>query len=230
MKKHLVVLTGAGVSAESGLRTFRDNNGLWEEYNIYEVATPEAWHSNPERVLEFYNKRRKQLFEAKPNRAHEMLAELEDNFDVHIITQNIDDLHERAGSRNVLHLHGELKKARSTINESHVVEIDGWELKPGDLCPYGSQLRPHVVWFGEDVPLMNRAAEITATADILLIIGTSLNVYPAAGLVHLLAEETAIFVIDPSEVPLSNKAIHIKKTATLGMHELKNTLIEQYAN
>ena len=230
MKKHLVVLTGAGVSAESGLRTFRDNNGLWEEYNVYEVATPQAWHSNPELVLEFYNQRRKQLLEVLPNAAHKILANLEDRFIVSIITQNIDDLHERAGSSNVLHLHGELKKARSTINSKYVVPINGWELTLGETCPQGGQLRPHVVWFGEDVPMMYRASEITSTADVLLIVGTSLNVYPAAGLVDVAPRSAPVYVVDPSEVPISSRAVHIQQPATKGMTELKERLIELYAN
>lgn len=230
MKKHLVVLTGAGVSAESGLRTFRENNGLWEEYNVYDVATPQAWNSNPKLVLEFYNQRRKQLFEALPNTAHKILADLEDRFFVSIITQNIDDLHERAGSSNVLHLHGELKKARSTLNAKYVVPINGWELNIGDTCPQGGQLRPHVVWFGEDVPMMEQAAEITSTADILLVAGTSLNVYPAAGLVDIAPPAVPVYVVDPSEVPIANNAIHIQKPATTGMEEFKQRLIELYVN
>jgi NAD-dependent deacetylase len=230
MKKHLVVLTGAGVSAESGLRTFRDNNGLWEEYSVYEVATPQAWNSNPELVLEFYNQRRKQLLEVLPNAAHKILANLEDRFIVSIITQNIDDLHERAGSSNVLHLHGELKKARSTINSDYVVTINGWELKKGEKCPQGGQLRPHVVWFGEDVPMMYQAAEITASADILLVVGTSLNVYPAAGLVDIVPKSTPIYVVDPSDVAVTNNAVHIKQPATKGMVELKERLIKLYSN
>ena len=230
MKKHLVVLTGAGISAESGLRTFRDNDGLWEEYNVYEVATPEAWLSDPKLVLEFYNQRRKQLLHASPNGAHKILAELEDRFVVSIITQNIDDLHERAGSSKVLHLHGELKKARSTIDPLHIVDIDGWELNFGDLCPRGGQLRPHVVWFGEDVPMMHQAAQITATGDILWIVGTALNVYPAASLTHYVDHATPIYVVDPAEVPISDSAIHIMKPATKGMEELQPALIEQYGN
>ena len=197
MKKSIVVLTGAGMSAESGLKTFRDNNGLWNNYRVEEVASPIAWETNMEMVLEFYNQRRRQLYEVGPNPGHFALARLEENFDVQIITQNVDDLHERAGSSNVLHLHGELKKVRSTADPGIVFELDGWELKAGDKCPRGSQLRPHIVWFGEPVPNIARAAEIATTADILLIIGTSLQVYPAAGLVHYAPVESRKYYVDP---------------------------------
>ena len=194
--KNIVVLTGAGMSAESGLNTFRDANGLWEGHDVMEVASPEGWYQNQELVLDFYNKRRRQLLEAKPNRAHEMLAELESRFKVDIITQNVDDLHERAGSSSVLHLHGELLKVRSTKNEQLVYR---WEkdLHTGDLCQLGSQLRPHIVWFGEAVPMLNRAVDITAGADVLLIIGTSLQVYPAASLIHYSRSQTPVYLIDP---------------------------------
>jgi NAD-dependent deacetylase len=194
--KNIVVLTGAGMSAESGLNTFRDANGLWEGHDVMEVASPEGWYQNQELVLDFYNKRRRQLLEAKPNRAHEMLAELESRFKVDIITQNVDDLHERAGSSSVLHLHGELLKVRSTKNEQLVYR---WEkdLVTGDLCQLGSQLRPHIVWFGEAVPMLNRAVDITAGADVLLIIGTSLQVYPAASLIHYSRSQTPVYLIDP---------------------------------
>ncbi len=230
MKQHLVVLTGAGISAESGLRTFRDNNGLWEEYSIYDVATPEAWESNPKLVLEFYNQRRQQLFKAEPNEAHAVLKDLEDSFFVSIITQNIDDLHERAGSTNVLHLHGELKKARSTVNPNVIVTLDNWQLNWGDLCPEGSQLRPHVVWFGEDVPMMVEASRIASQADIMLVVGTSLNVYPAASLVHFVNPGIPLYVVDPSPVQISGSAHHIQEKATTGMQKLKHILTEQYGN
>ena len=180
--KKLVVLSGAGISAESGIKTFRDMGGLWEEYDVSEVATPAAWERNRELVLRFYNERRKALLSAQPNAAHLAIAALQKEYDVDIITQNVDDLHERAGSKNILHLHGELRKARCTVNENEIVDIDGWELNEGDLSKSGHQLRPHIVWFGELVPAIEQAIPIVHAADILLIIGTSLNVYPAAGL------------------------------------------------
>ncbi len=200
--KTVVVLTGAGISAESGISTFRDSGGLWDKYEIEEVATPEAWQKNPGLVLEFYNQRRKQLHEVEPNAAHYALAEMEKQFNVKIITQNVDDLHERAGSTNVLHLHGELKKVRSSIDPDLIYELEGWELKKGDKCEKGSQLRPHVVWFGESVPMIEPAAEISAEADIYLIVGTSLNVYPAAGLIHYVKEDTPVYLIDPKAEPV----------------------------
>lgn len=193
----VVVLTGSGISAESGISTFRDSGGLWEQYDIEDVATPKAFERNPELVLDFYNQRRKQLFEVEPNAAHYALARLENAYDVQIITQNVDDLHERAGSSNVLHLHGELKKARSTADPSLVYELNSWQLNPGDKCEKGSQLRPHVVWFGEPVPMMQEAVRITSKADICMVIGTSLNVYPAAGLIHYVPRGNPIYLIDP---------------------------------
>ncbi len=198
--KKLVVFTGAGISAESGLKTFRDSDGLWEEYDVMEVATPEAWAKNQALVLEFYNKRRKQILDATPNAAHFSLVELEQKFDVQIITQNIDDLHERAGSSNVLHLHGEIKLARSTADPSLIHHIEGWELNPGEKCKKGSQLRPHIVWFGEEVPNMSLANTIAQTADVLIIVGTSLNVYPAAGLVHYAPWHCEKYLVDPNAI------------------------------
>lgn len=195
--KTIVVLTGSGISAESGISTFRDSGGLWEKYSIEEVATPQAWQHNQDLVLDFYNQRRKQLYEVEANAAHYALAELEKKFEVKIITQNVDDLHERAGSTNVLHLHGELKKAQSSLDPSLVYDIDGWELKKGDKCARGSQLRPHVVWFGEPVPMIEPAAEISSEADIYLVVGTSLNVYPAAGLIHYTKPGIPMYLIDP---------------------------------
>jgi NAD-dependent deacetylase len=195
----IVVLTGAGISAESGIRTFRDSNGLWEEYRIEDVATFDAWLKNPELVQEFYNQRRKQLYEVEPNAAHFALVQLEKKYEVNIITQNVDDLHERAGSTKVLHLHGELKKARSTVDPDLVYAINGWELKMGDTCEKGSQLRPHIVWFGEDVPMIVPAAELSASADIFIVIGTSLNVYPAAGLINCTSPGCKKYLIDPNE-------------------------------
>ena len=194
--KNIVVLTGAGVSAESGIKTFRDANGLWEGHNVMEVASPIGWENNMELVLDFYNQRRKQLLKVKPNSAHFALAKLEKQYEVQIITQNIDDLHERAGSSNVTHLHGELLKARSTFDENLVMD---WkkDINPGDFCEHNHQLRPHVVWFGEAVPLFQRAAEITETADILIVIGTSMQVYPAASLVDFSPKHAPIYFIDP---------------------------------
>ena len=197
MTKRIVVLTGAGMSAESGIKTFRDNDGLWRNHRVEEVASPVAWASDMDLVLEFYNLRRKQLLECNPNDGHLALARLEEKYDVQIITQNVDDLHERAGSTNVLHLHGELKKVRSTVDPSYVVEMDGWELKRGDTCPKGGQLRPHIVWFGEPVPNISIAAEIATTADIMLVIGTSMLVYPAAGLIHYAPVAAKKYYIDP---------------------------------
>jgi len=196
--KKIVVLTGAGISAESGLKTFRDSGGLWEDHRIEDVATFDGWQRNPQMVLNFYNERRKQLILAEPNAAHKALVKLEEKYDVQIITQNVDDLHERAGSTKVLHLHGELKKARSTVDENLVYELDGWELKMGDKCEKGSQLRPHIVWFGEAVPLIDQAARLSEKADIFIVIGTSLNVYPAAGLLEYVPEKASLYLIDPN--------------------------------
>jgi NAD-dependent deacetylase len=225
MKKKLVILTGAGMSQESGIRTFRDMGGLWEEYDIEDVATPEAWRRNPELVMRFYNDRRKQLLESNPNAGHLGLVDLEKDFEVHIITQNVDDLHERAGSKNVLHLHGELKKARSSVDESLIYDIDGWELKFGQKCAKGSQLRPYIVWFGEAVPAMEEAIPIAESADIMVVIGTSLNVYPAAGLVNYVRKGTPIFVIDP-ERPQAyiRNVIYIQEKAGRGVELLKEEL------
>lgn len=194
--KKIVVLTGAGMSAESGLQTFRDADGLWEGHDVMQVASPEGWHKDPLLVLDFYNQRRSQLLSVKPNEAHCLLADLERDFDIEIITQNVDDLHERAGSTKVLHLHGELLKVRSTQNEDLVYD---WSknLGLGDLCELNSQLRPHIVWFGEAVPLLEQAIDITATADYLLIIGTSMQVYPAASLINYVKPGVSIYFIDP---------------------------------
>jgi NAD-dependent deacetylase len=224
----IVVFSGAGMSAESGLRTFRDNGGLWEEHSIYEVATPEAWERDQDLVLKFYNERRKQLLTAKPNAGHQALVKLEEHYDVHIVTQNIDDLHERAGSSNVLHLHGELRKARSSGREDLVYEIEGWELKKGDCCDEGFQLRPHVVWFGEQVPMIPKAADIVATADLLLVIGSSLSVYPAAGLVHAVRPGTPVILVDPGnpEVSPGPNLYHIQKPAADGVSALVDQLLQ----
>lgn len=224
--KKIVVLSGAGISAESGLKTFRDAGGLWHNHRIEEVATPEAWERNPELVMDFYNQRRKQLYEVEPNAAHFALAGLERDFDVEIVTQNVDDLHERAGSSKVLHLHGELKKVRSTVDPSLVHTLAGWELKIGDLCAKGSQLRPHIVWFGEEVPNIMTAGSIVRKADILLVIGTSLQVYPAAGLLHNAPHNIPKFLIDPNAEPdrfIQNLSV-IREKATVGVIELINQL------
>lgn len=223
MKKKLVVLTGAGMSAESGIKTFRDSDGLWENHDVMEVASIDGWRKNPQLVMEFYNQRRKQLFEVEPNAGHIGLAELEQDFDVHIITQNVDDLHERAGSTKIIHLHGELKKVRSIANEELVYTLDGWELKMGDTAEDGAQLRPHIVWFGEEVPMMETAAVITDAADILVVIGTSLQVYPAAGLLHYAPAHIPKFLIDPKGEPVNGvkNLTVLNKTATEGVAELK---------
>jgi len=201
--KKLVILSGAGISAESGVATFRDSGGLWEGHDVMDVASPEGWRKNPGLVLDFYNKRRRQLFEVEPNRAHFIAAELEKDFDVTIITQNVDDLHERAGSTNVIHLHGELLKARSAYNEDDIIDLTG-DINLGDLHTDGYQLRPHIVWFGEAVPAIEEAAYITEQADYVIVIGTSLQVYPAAGLIDFAKRTTPIFYIDPKPASIPN--------------------------
>jgi len=217
--KTIVVLTGAGISAESGIRTFRDADGLWNNYRIEEVASPVAWERDPQLVLDFYNMRRKQLYEVEPNAAHYAIAALEEHFDVQVITQNVDDLHERAGSNQVLHLHGELKKARSTADPSLVYTINGWELNLGDTCELGSQLRPHIVWFGEDVPEIMNATSLVQRADVFLVIGTSLKVYPAAGLIRYVPSNVPKFLVDPDAspaYPVPNLTL-IREKATTGV-------------
>jgi NAD-dependent deacetylase len=228
MKKKLVVLTGAGMSAESGLKTFRDMGGLWENYAIEEVATPEGWKRNPQLVLDFYNERRKQAFEAKPNRGHEILAELEEHFEVIIITQNVDGLHEKAGSSNVLHLHGELSKVRSEKKESLVYDIGDKEIQFGETAEDGGQLRPHIVWFGEMVPMIEKAVDLCLNADIFLVIGTSLQVYPAASLVGYVPSEIPKFVLDPSMPNYSFDTKNVEfilKSAVDGMQEFREKLV-----
>lgn len=222
--KHIVVLTGAGMSAESGVKTFRDHDGLWEGHDVMKVASPEGFRENPELVLDFYNQRRRQLKEVQPNQAHKDIALLEANHKVTVVTQNVDDLHERAGSTNVVHLHGELKKVRSTGNPNDI-KIWTEDINLGDTCEKGYQLRPHIVWFGEDVPMIEKAVEICITADILLIIGTSMQVYPAAGLMHYVSDDTPIYYIDPKPAVVRNQNINvIAKTATEGMKEILKIL------
>jgi NAD-dependent deacetylase len=226
--KKIVVFTGAGISAESGIKTFRDTGGLWEEHDINDVATPEAWEKNQALVIDFYNKRRKQVLEARPNEAHKALVRLEKKYDVQIITQNVDDLHERAGSSKVLHLHGEILKSRSTLDPSLTYRVKGWELKQGDKCERGSQLRPHIVWFGEMVPNMDLSYLIASKADIFIIIGTSLNVYPAAGLVEYAPSETPKYLIDPNAINhnmLLENVIPIREKAVKGVVEVVNSLL-----
>lgn len=228
MKKKLVVFTGAGVSAESGLKTFRDSDGLWEEYNVYEVATPEAWEANPGLVLEFYNKRRKQIIAAEPNLAHKAIAILEKDFEVTVITQNIDDLHERAGSTNVLHLHGNIRYSRSTNPSNPRLFPIKNDIGLGDKCPDGFQLRPHVVWFGEEVPNMEIAQEIVAKADFFIVAGTSLTVYPAAGLIHKASFKAHKYLVDPKEVRVTDieNITLIKEKASVGLPRLAQELLK----
>lgn len=226
--KRLVVLTGAGISAESGIPTFRDSDGLWEGYDVMEVATPEGWKKNPALVLDFYNLRRKRALEVKPNRGHEILAELQDSFDVTVVTQNVDDLHERAGSKKVIHLHGSLFESRSTADERLVYPIKGWELKIGDLCEKGSQLRPNIVWFGEMVPMIEVAADHAAKADIFLVVGTSMLVYPAAGLIHYVGYDVPKFVVDPKLPDIGNipqLTMYAEKAST-GMEKVRSELMK----
>ena len=225
--KKLVVLSGAGMSAESGISTFRDSGGLWEKYRVEDVATPEAWEENPELVLEFYNQRREQLLKAEPNAGHLALAELEKSYDVQIITQNVDNLHERARSTKVLHLHGELMKVRSTGFGQEVYELssDNYRTRLGDNCPKGFQLRPHIVWFGENVPNYSKAVEMAQQADVMLVIGTSLQVYPAAGLVNYSPKGIPVYLIDPNEIPnLPSHITVISKGASEGMKEILDIL------
>jgi NAD-dependent deacetylase len=223
-RKKVVILSGAGISAESGIKTFRGADGLWENHRIEDVATPAAWAKNPELVLRFYDERRMQVINAEPNAAHRALAELEQEMDVHIVTQNIDDLHERAGSSMVLHLHGEIMQARSTANDSLVVPVQDGRIRMGETCPLGSQLRPHIVWFGEAVPLLEDAASIVSQADHLVIIGTSLNVYPAAGLVNAAGPDCRIYAVDPNPIPVGQNVKHIMEPASQGVPAFVNLI------
>ncbi len=230
--KKIVILTGAGISAESGISTFRDANGLWRNHRMEDVASPIAWANDMDLVLEFYNIRRKQLFEVHPNKGHEALVKLEKHFDIQIITQNVDDLHERAGSSNILHLHGEMKKVRSSVDSNLIYEMDQWELKKGDLCEKGSQLRPHIVWFGEAVPALSRAIEIVRQADILMIIGTSLVVYPAASLMDYAPQGIPVYYVDPQAEQLSYKTnvVCLAQKAGDGLPILVDQLIAEFGN
>ena len=230
MKKKLVVLTGAGISAESGIATFRDSNGLWEGHDVMEVASPEGWRRNREVVLEFYNQRRKQALSVHPNPAHLALAKLEEYFDITIITQNVDNLHEKAGSTNIIHLHGELFKSQSSLDPSLIYEMDHWELNVGDKCEKGSQLRPFIVWFGEMAPMMEPAIVAAQQADVFAVIGTSLQVYPAAGLIQYAPSESLKYIIDVNipQIGYINNLKAIEATASEGTQIMSKELIDKY--
>lgn len=227
--KRIVILTGAGMSAESGISTFRDHGGLWQTHRMADLATPEAWKKNPELVLEFYNQRRKKLFEVEPNAGHKALVKLEQKYDVQIITQNVDDLHERAGSNHVLHLHGELRKASSTVDPNLVYDIGDKPIKMGDLCEKGSQLRPYVVWFGEPVPMIHEASKLVARADIFIVIGTSMVVYPAASLIHYVDEFVPKYYVDPQAFDLHGvrNLTVMKQKAGPGVPKLVDELLKK---
>jgi NAD-dependent deacetylase len=227
-RKKLIIFTGAGMSAESGIKTFRDSGGLWEEYKIEDVATLEAWERNKELVTQFYNQRRKQVMEAQPNEAHKIIADLQKTFDVTVITQNVDNLHERAGSKNVIHLHGELVKAQSSVDPSKIYNLKNWEIKIGDTCELGSQLRPYIVWFGEMVPMMEPAIDMVGKADLFTVIGTSLNVYPAAGLVNYTPASIPKWLVDPGDFNLEHiqNIDHIKDRAVNGVKKLRDVLLK----
>ncbi|SDR85302.1 NAD-dependent deacylase [Gramella sp. MAR_2010_147] len=225
--KTILVLTGAGISAESGIKTFRDAEGLWEGHDVMEVASPLGWKNNQDLVLDFYNQRRKQLLQVTPNAAHHALVDLQKSYDVQIVTQNIDDLHERAGSSNVTHLHGELLKARSTFDENLVMD---WkkDINTGDFCEHNFQLRPHVVWFGEAVPMFQKAAEIARTADIVIVIGTSMQVYPAAGLVDFVPDHAPVYFVDPNpNIPESRQLKILREKAAEGVPRLVESLLTE---
>ncbi|MFT7590037.1 MAG: NAD-dependent deacetylase [Limisphaerales bacterium] len=230
-KPKLIVLTGAGMSAESGISTFRDSGGIWEQHDIMEVASPKGWQVNPGLVLNFYNQRRAQLNEVEPNAGHFKLAELEQDFEVQIITQNVDDLHERAGSTNILHLHGELRKARSTADPTDIW-VHKEDIKLGDTCRLGGQVRPHIVWFGEEVPMIQQAMIDCGSAQVLVVIGTSMAVYPAASLVHYVPADIPKFLIDPNkiEMPAINNLEIIEATATKGVAILSEKLKQNFSN
>ena len=226
-RQKIVVLSGAGISAESGIPTFRASDGLWENHRIEDVATFDAWQRNPDLVQDFYNQRRKQALSVQPNAGHLALVKLEEKYDVTVITQNVDNLHEKAGSSTVVHLHGELFKSRSTTDESLVYDIEGWEIKKGDCCEKGSQLRPHIVWFGEAVPMMDVALELTEQADIFIVVGTSLNVYPAAGLVYAVRAGVPVYVVDPNipDMHRRDNVTFIAEPATTGLTRLAEQLL-----
>jgi NAD-dependent deacetylase len=226
--KKITVLTGAGISAESGISTFRDSGGLWENYDIMEVASYGGWLKNPSLVIDFYNARRAQLATVEPNAGHKVLAELQELFDMHIITQNVDNLHERAGSRKVLHLHGELTKVRSSANLSHIEDIGTGTIELGQLAPDGSQVRPHIVWFGEAVPEIENAINIARSSDIFIVVGTSLNVYPAAGVLNYVPRGCPVFLVDPSPADVAKTVTLIAEPATTGLAKLKTLLLEKY--
>ena len=225
MKKKVIVLTGAGISAESGISTFRDSDGLWEQYRVEDVATYDAYLRNPELVLNFYNERRRQLFQVKPNEGHRQLVRLEEKYDVHIITQNIDNLHEQAGSTQVLHLHGELTKARSDRNDDLIIDIGDRDIHLGDKAHDGAQLRPHIVWFGEAVPNIEPAAELCEKADYFIVVGTSMNVYPAAGLIHYVPRSTPCYLVDPKAVPISRPITIFQEKAGTGVKKVVDELL-----
>ncbi|MBO4307745.1 MAG: NAD-dependent deacylase [Bacteroidales bacterium] len=225
MKKTVVILTGAGISAESGISTFRDSDGLWEQYRVEDVATHEAYLRNPELVLNFYNERRRQLFQVKPNEGHKQLVRLEEYYNVQIITQNIDNLHEQAGSTNVLHLHGELTKARSDRNDDLIIDIGDRDIKLGDKAPDGAQLRPHIVWFGEAVPNIEPASVLCEKCDYFVVVGTSMNVYPAAGLIHYVPRSSPCYLVDPKAVPISRDIKIYQEKAGTGVKKVVDELI-----
>ena len=225
MKKKVVVLTGAGISAESGISTFRDSDGLWEQYRVEDVATYDAYLRNPELVLNFYNERRRQLFQVKPNEGHRQLVRLEEKYDVHIITQNIDNLHEQAGSTNVLHLHGLLTQARSDRDDNLIIDIGDRDIHLGDKAPDGAQLRPHIVWFGEAVPNIEPAAELCEKADYFIVVGTSMNVYHAAGLIHYVPRTSPCYLVDPKAVPISRPITIFQEKAGTGVKKVVDELL-----
>ena len=225
MKKKVIVLTGAGISAESGISTFRDSDGLWEQYRVEDVATYDAYLRNPELVLNFYNERRRQLFQVKPNEGHRQLVRLEEKYDVHIITQNIDNLHEQAGSTNVRHLHGLLTQARSDRDDNLIINIGDRDIHLGDKAPDGAQLRPHIVWFGEAVPNIEPAAELCEKADYFIVVGTSMNVYPAAGLIHYVPRSTPCYLVDPKAVPISRPITIFQEKAGTGVKKVVDELL-----
>ncbi len=224
-KKKVVVLTGAGISAESGISTFRDSDGLWEQYRVEDVATYDAYLRNPELVLNFYNERRRQLFAVKPNDGHRQLVRLEEKYDVHIVTQNIDNLHEQAGSTNVLHLHGLLTQARSDRDDNLIIDIGDRDIHLGDKAPDGAQLRPHIVWFGEAVPNIEPAAELCEKADYFVVVGTSMNVYPAAGLIHYVPRTSPCYLVDPKAVPISRPITIFQEKAGTGVKKVVDELL-----